>query len=222
MYLILLGTPGTGKGTQAKLVAERLGLAHIATGDMFREAIKQQTQFGMQTRKFIDKGELVPDELTIGMLKERIRKPDAVAGAVLDGYPRTLEQARALDSMLEDASGGVTAAINIVVSDDELVRRLIGRWLCSTCGAIYHEESRPPAQAGICDNCGAALTQRSDDRPDVVLERLRLQRPPADLLEHYAGLGKLREVNGEQPPDAVTGDILRAINENGQMGAAAR
>jgi adenylate kinase len=222
MYLILLGTPGTGKGTQAKLVAERLGIAHVATGDMFRHAVEHNTPLGMQAKTYLDQGELVPDELTIGMLKERMQETDAGKGAVLDGFPRTLEQARALDSMLDGLSQNVDFAVNLLVSDDELVRRLSGRWLCPSCGEIYQEASRPPSKAGACDNCGARLVQRTDDRPEVVRSRLRVQRPPAELLAHYAKRGKLREVNGEQPADDVTREILQAIGTNGDVGAAAR
>jgi adenylate kinase len=221
MYLILLGAPGTGKGTQAKLLAERLGLAHIATGNMFREAVQKGSELGRQARAHMDTGNLVPDELTIGMLKERVHQPDAAAGAVIDGFPRTMEQAKALDSMIEELGGTLTAALNIEVSDDELVGRLSGRWMCPQCGEIYHERSRPPREAGRCDRCGTTLLQRDDDTSEVVRERLRVQRPPAEVLKHYSAQGKLRDINGEQPPEQVTLDILHAIGINSDLEVAA-
>lgn len=213
MYLILLGPPGTGKGTQAKLIAQRLGLVHIATGDMFREAVQQGTELGLRAKVHMERGELVPDELTIAMLEERIKQPDAEQGVVFDGYPRTLQQAQALDEALARQDKAVDAALHITASDDEIVRRLSDRWLCSGCGEIYNEQHRLPKQAGVCDRCGGALTQREDDKPDVVGERLRRQRPPEDLLARYRRQGKLVDVNGEQEVAAVTRDLLAAIEE---------
>lgn len=213
MYLILLGPPGTGKGTQAKLIAERLGLAHVSTGDMFREAVQQGTELGLRAKAYMDRGELVPDELTIGMLEERIQRPDAEQGVVLDGYPRTLQQGQALDGALARQGRAVDAALHVTASDDEIVRRLSGRWLCGACGEIYHEQHRPPSQPGVCDACGGALSQRDDDRPEVVRERLRRQRPPEELLAHYRAQGRLVEVDGEQEMEAVTRDLLAAIRE---------
>lgn len=211
MYLILLGPPGTGKGTQAKIVAERLNLAHIATGDMFRQAVQQQSELGLQAKSYMDKGELVPDELTVSMLLERINQPDAQAGTLLDGYPRTLKQALALDAALSGQGKAVDGAIQITASDEEIVRRLGGRWLCPNCGDIYHGESRPPNKAGVCDSCGGELRQRDDDKPEVVRTRLERQRPPQELLAHYRDQGKLHDVDGEQQVDAVTRDLLAAI-----------
>lgn len=213
MYLILLGPPGTGKGTQAKLVAERLGLAHIATGDMFREAVQQGNELGLRAKAYMDRGELVPDEVTIAMLEERIKQPDAQQGVIFDGYPRTLQQAQALDKALARQSTAVDAALHITASDDEIVRRLSGRWLCSACGEIYHEQHRPPKQTKVCDVCGGALTQRDDDKPDVVRERLRRQRPPEELLAYYGARGSLVDINGEQEMAAVTRDLLAAIED---------
>jgi adenylate kinase len=222
MFVILLGAPGTGKGTQAQLLAEHLGLAHIATGDMFRKAVQEGTELGKRVKDYMDKGDLVPDALTIGMLKERIQQTDAAGGAVLDGFPRTMEQALALERMLDELDSTVTAAVNVSVSDDELVQRLSGRWLCPNCGEIYHERNRPPGRAHTCDRCGSALYQREDDKPEVVRERLRLQRPPESLLEHYRAEGKLRQINGEQPAGQVTQDILRAIGVNSDVEVAAQ
>ncbi len=216
MYLILLGPPGTGKGTQAKLIAEELGLVHIATGDMFREAVQQGTDLGRRAKEYMDRGDLVPDELTIAMLEERIQQADAKKGVVFDGYPRTLQQAEALDAALTRQSASADAALHITASDDEIVRRLSGRWLCGSCGEIYHEQHRPPRQARVCDRCGGALGQREDDKPEVVRERLRRQRPPEALLSHYQGQGKLIEVDGEQEMEAVTRDLLAAIEAKDQ------
>ncbi len=213
MYLILLGPPGTGKGTQAKLIVQRLGLVHIASGDMLREAVRQDTALGRQAKAYMDRGELVPDDLTIAMLEDRIDQPDAQQGAVFDGYPRTLQQAQALDSALARTGKAVDAALYVTASDDAIVRRLSGRWLCGACGEIYHQEYRPPKQAGACDQCDGALTQREDDRPDVVRERLRRQRPPEDLLAHYRRQDKLIDIDGEQAVEEVTRELLAAIQE---------
>jgi adenylate kinase len=211
LFLVLLGPPGTGKGTQAKLIAERLGLAHIATGDLFREAVQQGTGLGKRAKEFMDLGELVPDDVTIAMLLERIQRPDAQHGVVFDGFPRTVQQARALDDALAGRGVAVALALHVTASDDEIVRRLTGRWLCPGCGEIYHEQTRPPKTAGVCDACGSALTQRDDDKPEVVRRRLELQRPAKDLLEHYQAQRKLIDVDGEQGVERVTRDLLAAI-----------
>lgn len=211
MYLILLGPPGTGKGTQAKRIAQELGLVHIATGDMLREAVSGETALGKQAQAYMDRGDLVPDDLIIAMLLDRIDQPDARAGALLDGYPRTLDQARALDEALERQGVAVDAALHITASDEEIIRRLSGRWLCGACGEIYHESERPPERPGVCDRCGKNLAQREDDRPDVVRTRLERQRPPRALLEHYSVQSKMQEIDGEQDVEAVTRDLLDAI-----------
>lgn len=213
LYLILLGPPGTGKGTQAKLIAAQLGLAHVSTGDMFREAVQQDTELGRQARAYMDRGELVPDEVTIAMLLERIGQPDAERGVVFDGYPRTQQQAQALDDGLASQGKAVDLALHLTASDDEIVRRLTGRWLCASCGAIYQEQTQPAKQAGVCDRCGGALSQRNDDKPDVVRERLARQRPPEALLARYRDQSRLREVDGQQDVGAVTRDLLTAIQE---------
>lgn len=221
MYLILLGPPGTGKGTQAKLVAQQLGLAHIASGDLFREAVQQGTELGLRAKSYMDRGELVPDELTIAMLEERMEQPDAQGGVVFDGYPRTLQQAQALDKALTRQGRAADAALHVTASDDEIVRRLSGRWLCSRCGEIYHQQHRPPRQAKVCDVCGGALIQRDDDKPDVVRERLRRQRPPEALLAYYRAQSKLADINGEQEMAAVTRDLLAAIEREAHGGGSA-
>lgn len=211
MRLILLGPPGAGKGTQAQLIAGRVGLAHIATGDMFREAVRQGTELGKLAQSYMDRGALVPDDVTIRMLLERIGQPDAERGFMLDGFPRNLAQAEALDRALAAEGKAIDRVLLIQVSDDELVRRLSGRWLCRQCGAVYHEQNNPPARAGVCDRCGGDLYQRDDDRPETVRTRLQVQKPPADLVEHYRQAGILVEVNGEQPLEAVTQELLQAL-----------
>ncbi len=211
LFLILLGPPGTGKGTQAKLIAEKQGLAHISTGDMFREAVANGTPLGLKAKGYMDRGDLVPDDVTIGMLEERIQHPDAARGALFDGYPRTLEQAQALDAALARQGRETDLALHIMASAEETVRRLSGRWLCRGCGEIYHQQTRPPKQAGVCDACGSALYQREDDKPEVAHQRLEKQRPPAELLAYYRDQGKLIDIDGGQPVDGVTRDLLAAI-----------
>jgi adenylate kinase len=213
MFLILLGPPGTGKGTQAKVIAEKLGLAHISTGEMFREAAAKGTPLGLKAKAYMERGDLVPDEVTVGMIEERIQQPDAARGAIFDGFPRTLEQARALNAALARRGSTVDLALHITTSDEEIIRRLSGRWLCRNCGEIYHDSTRPPRQAGVCDACGGALYQREDDKPEVARQRLEKQRPPADLLAYYRNQGKLVNLDGEQPVEAVTRDLLAAIEQ---------
>ncbi|MEX1255916.1 MAG: adenylate kinase [Dehalococcoidia bacterium] len=211
MYLVLLGPPGTGKGTQAKRIAERLGLLHVASGDLLREAVQQGAELGRKAKEYMDRGELVPDELTIAMIEERIAQPDAQEGVIFDGFPRTVQQAQALDHALARHGKAADAAVLITASDDEIVRRLGGRWLCANCGEIYQETSRPPSKAGVCDRCRGTLSQRDDDKPAVIRQRLERQRPPEAMLAHYREQGKLLEVNGEQEMDAVTDDLLSVI-----------
>ncbi len=213
MNLILLGRPGTGKGTQAKLISDRLGALHIATGDLFRDAMKQGSKLGGRAKEYMDRGDLVPDDVTIDMLVERIDQPDAQGGVVFDGFPRTLQQAEALDRALAGKGKAADAALHITVPDAEIVRRLSGRWLCPTCGAIYHEQTQPPKQAQICDDCGNGLQQRDDDKPEVVRARLEKQRPPTDMLEYYRSQGRLVDIDGAQAPDDVTRDLLAAIEQ---------
>ncbi len=213
MNLILLGPPGTGKGTQAKLIADRLGALHVATGDLFRNAVKQGSELGARVKEYMDRGELVPDDVTIDMLFDRLDQPDAQSGVIFDGFPRTLQQAVALDKALTSKGKAVDAALHITVPDDEVVRRLSGRWLCPNCGAIYQKQTQPPARAQLCDNCGNELQQRDDDRPEVVRARLEYQRPPKEMLEYYQGQNKLVEINGAHPPDDVTKDLLAAIEK---------
>ncbi|GIW13497.1 MAG: adenylate kinase [Tepidiforma sp.] len=211
MYIVLLGPPGAGKGTQAQRIAAATGLVHISTGDMFREHVKNNTELGQLANQYMSRGELVPDEITIKMLLERIGRDDAKAGAMFDGFPRNVVQAKALDEALAAQGAKVDRALLITVSDDELVSRLGGRWICRQCGRLYHERNDPPKQPGICDACGGELYQRDDDRPEVVRARLEKQKPPADLIDHYRRAGVLREIDGERPLDDVTAALLEAI-----------
>ncbi|GAB4334699.1 MAG: adenylate kinase [Dehalococcoidia bacterium] len=211
MFVVLLGPPGAGKGTQAQRIAHSTGLLHLSTGDMFRENVRNGTDLGKLAKQYMDKGELVPDDVTIKMLLERISRPDAADGAMFDGFPRNVVQAKALDDALAERGARIDRALLIAVDDEELVARLSGRWLCRSCGAVYHERNDPPKQPGVCDRCGGDLYQRDDDRPEVVRTRLETMKPPADLIEHYRAAGVLREIDGKRPLDEVTADLLEAL-----------
>jgi adenylate kinase len=214
LYIVLLGLPGAGKGTQASLIKEKTGLPHVTTGELFRENIRQGTDLGKKAQPFVESGQLVPNELTIGMLLNRIAQPDCAAGCMLDGFPRNTEQAEALDKALAAEGKQIDKAIYIAVPTEELVRRLAGRWTCPQCGAVYHETNQPPKQPGVCDNCGAQLYQRQDDKPEVVRTRLDVNLKNLEtLLEHYRQQSKLLEVNGERPVDELTRDILQLLQE---------
>jgi len=212
LYLILLGLPGAGKGTQASRLKQTTGLAHISSGDLFREHMGKGTELGRKAKQYYDQGLLVPDEITIGMILDRISRPDAARGFMLDGFPRTMQQAEALDRALNDEGKQIDRAVYIRVGVEALVNRVAGRWTCPKCQAVYHEVNQPPKNAGTCDNCGSNLTQREDDKPDVVRKRIEIQLANLNpLVEYYAGQSKLAEVNGEGDPDAITRDIARAI-----------
>jgi len=212
VYVVFLGPPGAGKGTQAAVVAKRLGIVHLATGDILREAVRQGTELGQQAKEYMDRGELVPDSLVVDLVMDRISGPDAAAGAVLDGFPRSIAQAEALDGALSRMGSGVDAVVYLRVSEAELVRRLSLRWECSQCRTPYHGESRPPKRPGICDLCGGVLTQREDDRPETVRRRLKVYyEQTAPLLEYYREKGVLAEVDGEEPIPLVTERVLEAI-----------
>ena len=211
MFVVLLGPPGAGKGTQAQRLTTSTGLLHLSTGDMFRENVREGTELGVLAKSYMDRGELVPDEVTIKMLLERITRPDAAEGAMFDGFPRNVVQAAALDSALGERDDSIDHALLISVPDEELIARLGGRWLCRACGAVYHERNDPPSKPGACDTCDGELYQRDDDRPEVVRTRLEKMKPPADLLDHYRGAGVLREIDGERDLDAVTADLLEAL-----------
>jgi len=211
VFIVLLGPPGAGKGTQAQRIATATQLLHISTGDMFRENVKNETELGKLAKTYMDRGDLVPDEVTIKMLLERISRPDAEKGAMFDGFPRNVVQAKALDEALAARGTRIDRALLINVPDSELVARLGGRWICRGCGKLYHERNDPPKAAGVCDACAGELYQRDDDRPEVVASRLEKQKPPADLIEHYRAGGSLREIDGLRSLDAVTESLLEAI-----------
>ncbi|HCV00789.1 MAG TPA: adenylate kinase [Dehalococcoidia bacterium] len=211
MFVVLLGPPGAGKGTQAQRLTTSTGLLHLSTGDMFRENVREGTELGVLAQTYMDRGELVPDEVTIKMLLERIARPDAAEGTMFDGFPRNIVQATALDEALRARGDLINHALLIAVSDEELVARLGGRWLCRSCGAVYHERNDPPIKEGICDKCQGELYQRDDDSPDVVRTRLEKMKPPADLIEHYREAHVLSEIDGERALDSVTADLLEAL-----------
>ena len=214
MYVVLLGLPGAGKGTQAQRLQKTTGLVHISSGDLFRENIGKGTELGKRAQEFVSSGALVPNEITIGMILDRIAQPDVNKGFMLDGFPRTMEQANALDEALAGRESAIDRAIYIKVAPEELVRRLGGRWSCPECGAVYNEINQPPKEAQVCDNCGARLTQREDDRPEVVRKRIDLQMEGLEpLLAHYRGQGKLAEVDGQRGADEVTRDLQQLISQ---------
>ncbi|HEY8490378.1 MAG TPA: adenylate kinase [Dehalococcoidia bacterium] len=216
MHIVLLGAPGAGKGTQAETLVRETGLLHVSTGDMIREAMQQGTEAGKQAKAYYDRGDLVPDGIIIRMLLDRIAQPDAAKGFILDGFPRNVEQARALDAALTERGGGIDRVLYIKVSREELLDRLSGRWLCRRCGAVYHEKFQPPRTPGVCDRCGGELYQRSDDTRETAENRLRVYfEQTAPLIDYYRERGKLVEVNGEQPVEAVGRDLLAALRAGG-------
>jgi adenylate kinase len=211
LILILLGPPGAGKGTQAVNIAKESGLVHVATGDLFRENIRNQTDLGKRAKVFVDRGELVPDEITVGMLLDRLDRPDTQKGVLLDGFPRTTDQAHALDEALKERGQAVDKVLYINVGEEEVVRRLAGRWTCRQCGAVYHQVFSPPKEQGKCDQCGGELYQRDDDKPETVRNRLAVYtQQTAPLIDYYRRQSKLLEVNGEQEAGAVGRDLLKA------------
>lgn len=211
-YIVLLGPPGAGKGTQAQLISEKLGLPHISSGDIFRENLKNQTELGMLAETFMKKGELVPDDVTIRMIRERLARPDCDAGALLDGFPRTPAQADALAEMLAGLAGQVRAVPYIAVAESVLVERLTGRWTCRAQGHIFHEKFNPPQNPGICDEDGSELYQRNDDKAETVTHRIHVYfEQTRPLIDFYQRKGLLKEVDGTQPIEQVTQDLLAVI-----------
>lgn len=204
MNLILMGLPGAGKGTQAEKIVEKYQIPHISTGDMFRSAIKDETELGQKAKSYMDQGALVPDEVTIGIVKERLSKPDCQKGFLLDGFPRTIAQAEALESLLDELESPLDYVLHVDVPQDKLVDRLTGRRICPECGATYHVIYNPPKVEGKCDHDGAELIQRDDDRPETVSKRLEVNVEQAQpLLDFYQDKGYLQAVNGDQDIDQV-------------------
>ena len=197
MKIIMLGAPGAGKGTQAKMIAEKYQIPHISTGDIFRANIKNGTELGMEAKKYMDQGQLVPDELTVKILLDRVAKDDCANGYVLDGFPRTIPQAEVLDEALSKLNESIDFAINVDVPDENMVRRMSGRRACLSCGATYHIEHVPPKKEGICDTCGQELVLRDDDKPETVLNRLKVYHDQTQpLIDFYTAKGVLKEVDG--------------------------
>jgi len=213
-YVVLLGPPGVGKGTQAKLIAEQIGLPHVSSGDLFRENMKNQTELGKSAQAYIAKGELVPDDVTIAMIRARLSQSDCKKGALLDGFPRTTAQAEALEKMLAEFGGKVNKVPYITASERVLVERLSGRWTCRANGHVFHEKNNPPKQAKVCDFDGSELYQRDDDKSETVVHRIQVYfEQTAPLIAFYRQRGNLVEVNGAQNIRAVTKSLLSALKK---------
>jgi adenylate kinase len=213
-YIVMLGPPGVGKGTQAKILAEKTGLVHVSSGDLFRENIKKQTELGQLAQSFMNKGELVPDDVTIAMVRERLSRQDCKAGAILDGFPRTPAQADALKQMLVKFGGDVDYVPFISAEDEVLVARLSGRWTCRANGHVFHTAFNPPKQPGICDLDGSELYQRDDDKAETVTRRIQVyMQQTAPLIKYYREAGKLVEIDGAQPIEEVTTALVEALEE---------
>jgi adenylate kinase len=215
MNLILMGLPGAGKGTQAEKIIDAYGIPHISTGDMFRAAMKNETALGLEAKSYIDKGELVPDEVTNGIVKERLAEPDTAQGFLLDGFPRTLDQAKALDAMLQELNKKIDAVIDIHVEEDVLIERLAGRFMCRTCGATYHKLFNPPKVEGTCDRCGGhEFYQREDDKPETVKNRLAVNiESSAPILDFYKNQDLLYTIDGNREIDTVFSEVKQIIDK---------
>ena len=215
MNLILMGLPGAGKGTQAEKIIEAYGIPHISTGDMFRAAMQNETALGLEAKSYMDKGALVPDEVTNGIVKERLAEPDTEKGFLLDGFPRTLDQAKALDAMLKDLNKKIDAVIDIHVGEEILVERLAGRFICSNCGATYHKIFNPTKVEDTCDRCGGhEFYQREDDKPETVKNRLAINIKNSEpILAYYKEQGLLNTIDGAREIDAVFADVQKIIEK---------
>lgn len=214
MYILLMGPPGAGKGTQAEKLIREYGIPQISTGDMFRAAVKSGTALGKEAKSYMDKGALVPDSVTVGIVKERLAQDDCKKGWILDGFPRTTAQASALDAILHDLDIQLTAVLDFNVNRDDLVKRVSGRLVCRQCGASFHKEFRPPKQEGVCDNCGGELYQRADDNEVTVRERLAVyDTSTKPLIDYYKVSGRYYEINGDQSMDQVFADVQAALKK---------
>jgi adenylate kinase len=212
MKIIMLGAPGAGKGTQALKIAEKHSIPHVSTGDIFRANIKNGTELGKKAKSYMDEGQLVPDSLTIEILLDRVGKADCENGYVLDGFPRTIPQAEALDEALAKLGTSIDKAINVHVPDENIVSRMSGRRSCPACGSVYHVEQMPPKKDGICDSCGAKLVQRDDDKPETVKKRLKVYHEQTQpLIDYYENKGILKTVDGTASPDDVFNAIEKAL-----------
>lgn len=214
MYILLMGPPGAGKGTQAERLIREYGIPQISTGDMFRAAVKSGTALGKEAKSYMDKGALVPDSVTVGIVKERLAQDDCRKGWILDGFPRTTAQAAALDSILHDMGISLTAVLSINANREDLVRRVSGRLVCRKCGASFHKDFRPPKVAGVCDNCGGELYQRADDNEKTIRQRLAVyDEKTKPLIDYYKASGCYYEINGNQSMDEVFADIKQALEK---------
>jgi adenylate kinase len=217
LSIVLLGAPGAGKGTQAELLAEYLHIPHVASGDLFREALRSDTPLGREAKAYMDRGELVPDEITIAMVRERLMAPDSREGVILDGFPRTVEQARALDEVLAEMGQAVDLVAFIRVRPEELLKRLSGRWTCRDCSGVYHTFFKPSQRPEVCDVCGGQLYQRPDDRPETQARRIEVYlAQTSPLVEYYRQRSVLVEIDGEREISEVQDDLRRAVAEKGQ------
>ncbi len=214
VYIVLLGPPGVGKGTQAKIIAETTGLPHVSSGDLFRENIKNETELGKLAQSFMNKGELVPDDVTISMIRDRLSRPDCKGGALLDGFPRTTVQADSLASLLAEFDGKVNYVPYITASEITLIERLSGRWTCKAQGHVFHEKHNPPQKSGVCDFDGSPLYQREDDKAETVTRRIQVYfAQTAPLVAYYRERGLLSEIDGAQPIEKVTADLLAVLRK---------
>ena len=213
MKIIMVGAPGAGKGTQAKRIAEKYGIPHVSTGDIFRANLKEGTELGLKAKVFMDKGALVPDEITIGMLMDRIHQPDCKDGYVLDGFPRNIPQAEALTKALSEANEPMDAVVDVDVPDENIMDRMSGRRTCRKCGEGYHTKYNPPKVDGICDVCGSELYIRDDDKPETVKKRLTVYHDQTQpLIDYYTKQGILKSVNGTQMMEKVFADIVKILD----------
>ena len=212
MRLILLGPPGAGKGTQAKMLKEQFGVPQISTGDILRQAVKDNTELGIQAKSFMDVGKLVPDEVVIGLIKERIKQDDCEAGFILDGFPRTILQAEKLSETLTEMGLAIDTVVNLEVNAEEVISRLAGRSTCPDCGGMFHEESRPPKVSGVCDGCGGILAQREDDNAETILKRLDVyQESTAPLKQFYKKQGNLKTVSARGSVEEIFSRVLEMV-----------
>ena len=216
-YIVLLGPPGVGKGTQAKILSDETGLPQVSSGDLFRENLKNETELGKLAKTYMDRGELVPDDVTIAMVRDRLSRPDCAKGAILDGFPRTPAQAQALETMLADFKGRVDVVPYITADESILVERIGGRWTCRANGHIYHEKFNPPLKPGVCDVDGSELYQRDDDKAETITNRIRVYlAQTAPLVDYYRARGTLVEIDGSSPVEQVSENLLIAVRKQTQ------